>query len=260
MELPLFQIDAFTGRVFHGNPAGVVPLDEWLPDATMQAIAAENNLAETAFLVPEGDGYRIRWFTPVVEVDLCGHATLASAWVVFHRLGHAGDTLRFVSKSGPLTVRRLDDDRLELDFPARPAAPAEAPADLVAGLGTTPREVHLAVDWLVVLDDEAAVRALRPDMRALVRLDRGVMATAPGSAGIDFVSRFFTPAHGIDEDPVTGSAHCTLGPFWGPRLGKTRMQARQVSARGGAIEVGLVGDRVTLAGHAVPYLEGQITV
>jgi len=257
--IPLYQVDAFTRRQFAGNPAAVCPLPAFLPDATLQAIAAENNLAETAFLVREGEGYRIRWFTPLVEVDLCGHATLASAWVIFEKLGHVGDRIDFASRSGPLTVRRLDDRRLELDFPTRPAKPCAAPAALLDGLGVTPREVHCAVEYLVVLDDEAAVRAVRPDARTLGRLDRGVIVTARGT-DVDFVSRFFTPAHGIDEDPVTGSAHCTLTPFWAERLGKTRMQARQVSARGGELEVALVGDRVTIAGHAVLYLEGQITV
>jgi len=261
-RLRLWQIDAFTDRVFAGNPAAICPLDAWLPDAQMQAIAAENNLSETAFLVAEGDGFRLRWFTPSVEVDLCGHATLASAWVLFHRLGHAADRVAFQTQSGPLTVVRRGD-LLELDFPARPPQPCPVPPALSAALGARPVELHAARDYLCVLPDEAAVRSLAPDMAAVAKLDRfAVIATAPSAPGrgVDFVSRFFAPAKGVPEDPVTGSAHCTLVPYWAGRLGKTSLAAEQVSRRGGRLECRLEGNRVFLAGRCAPYMTGEIEV
>lgn len=259
MRLALHQVDAFTDKVFSGNPAAVVPLDAWLPEATMQSIALENNLSETAFFVPEGDGYRIRWFTPTAEVPLCGHATLASAWVLFHAIGVAGDAITFASASGPLRVRRVGE-RLALDFPAYPLSDYQGPSDAIAALGRAPREV-LGRETLLfaVYQDEADVRALSPDFAALKRSGFKALATARGS-DVDFVSRFFAPTVGIDEDPVTGSAHCSLIPFWAARLGRNRLRARQVSRRGGELDCELVGDRVSIAGRAVRYLEGTIEV
>lgn len=259
MEIDLYQVDAFTDTPFGGNPAAVCPLAQWLPEATMQAIAAENNLSETAFLVREAQGWRIRWFTPVSEVRLCGHATLASAWVLFNHLERSAERVVFDSLSGPLTVTR-DGDRLTLDFPLRRAQPVVAPGVLAAALGCTPLEVLAADDWLALLDSEQRVRELQPDMGLLKKLERrGLMVTAAGS-DCDFVSRFFAPKYGIDEDPVTGSAHTTLTPYWADRLGKHKLHARQLSARGGELFCELHGERVRIAGAAVPYLKGVITL
>lgn len=260
MKLPLYWIDSFSDKVFAGNPAAVVPLAAWPADALMQRIAFENGLAETAFFVRTGsDRFHLRWFTPATEIDLCGHATLASAFVVFSQLGAAGDVLTFDSRSGPLTVERLADGRFELDFPARPAAPTVLPPEIPAGLGATPAVVLKARDFLCVFERESDVLALKPDFATLTRLDvTGVIATAPGSDGVDFVSRFFAPRIGIPEDPVTGAAHCTLTPYWAARLGKKRLHARQVSARGGELWCEQAGDRVKIAGHAVLYLRGEI--
>ena len=261
MRIPLYQIDAFADGPFTGNPAAVCPLEEWLPDNVMQAIAAENNLSETAFFVPEGDGYRLRWFTPTSEVDLCGHATLASAFVVFRWLIPRRNAVTFQTvQAGPLTVSR-DGDLLALDFPARPPSPCAMPDGIAAALGRQPAAVLAARDYLAVYETAEDIRALTPDFAAIARLDRfAVIVTAPGTGGIDFVSRFFAPARGVDEDPVTGSAHCTLIPYWAGRLGKTRLEARQLSRRGGALICALQGDRVTIAGRAVLYLEGRITI
>jgi predicted PhzF superfamily epimerase YddE/YHI9 len=266
MNIPIYQIDAFTSQVFGGNPAAVCPLDRWLDDATLQAIAAENNLAETAFFIPQGDGYALRWFTPTVEVDLCGHATLASAFVIFEELDPARAAVTFATRSGDLTVRRGDPSAgsepglLLMDFPTLTPEPCAAPDGLAAGLGAAPREVFAAMDYLAVYDSEEQVRALRPDMALLARLDRrGVIATAPG-ARADFVSRFFAPAAGIPEDPVTGSAHCMLTPYWSRRLGKRRLHALQVSARGGELMCEDRGARVTIAGRAVKFLQGTIAL
>jgi predicted PhzF superfamily epimerase YddE/YHI9 len=257
MRLKLFQVDAFTDRPFHGNPAAVVPLDSWLPDATLQAIAAENNLSETAYFVKQGERYHLRWFTPTCEVKLCGHATLASAWVLWEKLGERAPLIRFDTRSGELRVTR-DGAWLWLDFPADPARPCEAPPALVAGLGRAPREVLVAGNYVAVYDDEAAVRALKPDFRVLATLENhGVIATAPG-ADCDFVSRFFAPKFGIDEDPVTGSAHCTLAPLWAERLGRRNLRARQISHRGGELRCEAAGDRVRIGGQAVAYLAGEI--
>lgn len=257
MKIPIYQIDAFTDAVFAGNPAAVCPLTEWLPDDRMQAIAAENNLAETAFFVG-GDGrYDLRWFTPTVEVDLCGHATLATAWLVFDRLDTGADRVAFMTRSGEMTVSR-DGARLVLDFPALPGEPCDAPDDLVRGLGVRPIETLRASNYLAVLDDEDAVRALAPDVTALARL-APVIATAVGDEA-DFVSRFFAPAHGIAEDPVTGSAHCTLIPYWSRRLGRKTLRARQVSARGGTLYCEDRGERVAIGGDAAFYMEGTITL
>jgi PhzF family phenazine biosynthesis protein len=260
MRLPIYQVDAFADKLFGGNPAAICPLPEWLPDATMQAIAAENNLAETAFFVREGDGYALRWFTPTVEVDLCGHATLASGFVVMSFLQPRRNAVSFHTvKAGTLTVTR-NADMLAMDFPARPAAPAEAPAGLLEALGGTPRKILRARDHLVVYDGAGDIAALTPDFVALAGVKDcwAVIATAPGENGADFVSRFFAPAQGIPEDPATGSSHCTLTPYWAERLGKTTLQARQLSRRGGALRCTLNGDRVSIAGRAVLYLEGHL--
>jgi predicted PhzF superfamily epimerase YddE/YHI9 len=256
-EIPLFQVDAFASRRFAGNPAAVCPLPDWPADALLQAIAAENNLSETAFLVRERAGWRIRWFTPVAEVDLCGHATLAAAFVLFERLEPGCAEVEFASQSGPLGVRR-EAGRLVLDFPARPPRPLPPDPALSAALGAPPRELWRARDLLALYGSEAEVRALRPDFQALAPLGEvGVIATAPG-VDCDFVSRFFAPAVGIPEDPVTGSAHATLTPFWAARLGRKALFARQVSARGGELWVEERGDRVAIAGHAVLVVEGRM--
>ncbi|MBI2896879.1 MAG: PhzF family phenazine biosynthesis protein [Deltaproteobacteria bacterium] len=263
-RVPCYQVDAFTKRPFAGNPAAVCPLEAWLPDELMQQIAAENALSETAFLVPRGGDWDIRWMTPEVEVELCGHATLASALVVMTELdpGRARTEVVFHSRSGPLGVTRRND-LYTLDLPARPAARADAPPGLAEALGASGLEVARARDLVVVLPSSDAVRALAPDFGALARLPGlfAVCATAPGTGGdsdVDFVSRFFAPAEGIPEDPVTGSAHCTLTPFWASRLGKDRMRARQVSRRGGEIDCMLLGERVRLGGEAVLVKTGTL--
>jgi len=257
VRIPLYQIDAFTGRLFRGNPAAVCPLEEWLEDEQMQAIAAENNLSETAFFVRRGEGYQLRWFTPKVEVDLCGHATLASAFVILNYLEPAREEVRFETRSGELVVRR-NGDLLAMDFPAREPWRCECSVALSQALGKPPLEVWEARDYMAVYESEDEVRALAPDMGALVVVGHfAVIVTAPGREA-DFVSRFFAPAAGVPEDPVTGSAHCTLVPYWARRLGKTQLQARQVSARGGELFCEHRGERVTIAGRAVRYLEGTI--
>ena len=259
MKLPLYQIDAFTGRLFAGNPAAVCPLEEWLDASTMQSIAAENNLSETAFFVRSGDRYHLRWFTPGLEVDLCGHATLASAFVVFNYLDPAAETVRFETRSGELVVRR-QDGRLVMDFPARPPQPCPADPALDAALGKAPRELWQTRDYLAVYESEDEVRSLAPDMKALTAVGHfAVCVTAPGRHA-DFVSRFFAPASGVPEDPVTGSAHCALTPYWSRRLGKQDLHAIQVSARGGELFCHDGGDRIQIAGQAVKYLEGFITL
>ena len=258
MKVPLYQIDAFTGRLFAGNPAGVCPLESWLADATMQAIAAENALSETAFLVEQGEGYGLRWFTPACEVDLCGHATLASAFVLFEELGVEAERIVFSTRSGALSVAR-EGALLAMDFPALPPEPREDQGDAVAAaLGARPSAVLGKANLMAVFADEAAVRALAPDMARIAALPLGgLIVTAPGE-GVDFVSRYFAPKAGIPEDPVTGSAHCELAPYWAGRLGKRRLAARQVSTRGGELECEARGDRVVVAGRAVKYLEGLI--
>jgi predicted PhzF superfamily epimerase YddE/YHI9 len=255
VRIPLYQVDAFTSEVFRGNPAAVCPLESWLPDATLQAIAAENNLSETAFFVREGGAYRLRWFTPKIEVELCGHATLASGFVLLKSDGE----VKFLTRSGPLAVRRAGEV-LTMDLPALPAAKAQAPAALMEGLGITPRETLRATNWLAVLDEERAVREIEPDFPILALLHpHGVIVTAP-SASSDFVSRYFGPSFGIDEDPVTGSAHCTLVPYWSKRLGKKKLRAQQVSKRGGELMCEDLGARVALSGRCVLYLEGEIRI
>jgi PhzF family phenazine biosynthesis protein len=260
MDIPIYQVDAFAKRQFAGNPAAVCPLKTWLPEATMQAIAAENNLAETAFFVREGQAFRLRWFTPTVEVALCGHATLAAAYVLFEYLRYKKDEVVFESKSGSLKVTR-EGRRLCLDFPVIKAERSGAPPQLIEGLGTQPLEVwNSSMDYMVVLPAERDVRTLQPSFEPLAQVpNRGVIVTAPGEK-VDFVSRFFAPAAGVNEDPVTGSAHCMLTPYWAQRLGKKSMRAQQLSQRGGELWVKLRGDRVLIAGEVKPYLKGTITV
>jgi PhzF family phenazine biosynthesis protein len=260
MKLQIFQIDAFASRPFAGNPAAVVPLDAWLPDDVMQAIAMENNLAETAFFIPNEKGYDLRWFTPTIEMDLCGHATLASGFLLFEILGTDQNILRFQTRSGELTVEKIDG-RFVLDFPSRQGVPAEAPSGLIEALGgKQPKEVLKSRDYMLVYESEADVRAIKPNFEALARVDsHGIIVTAKGDDA-DFVSRFFAPEMGVPEDPVTGSAHCTLIPYWAEKLGKNELFARQVSWRGGELFCELVGDRVKIGGDAVLYLKGEIYV
>ena len=256
----MWQVDAFAERRFEGNPAAVCPLERWLDTAEMQAIAMENNLAETAFFVREGDDHAIRWFTPAVEMDLCGHATLASGWVLMEKLEPSRQEVTFASKSGPLRVFRADHGRLALDFPQRIVQPAEAPAGLAEALGgKAPREVYASRDLFCVFDHASDVRNMQPDFAKIVGLGvHAVVVTAPGDDGYDFVSRFFAPAVGVPEDPATGSAHTNLVPFWASRLGKTTLKGRQVSPRGATFHCELRGDRVIMAGGAVPVVEGTL--
>jgi len=259
MKFPLFQIDAFTDHLFGGNPAAVVVLESWLPDEVLAAIAAENNLAETAFVIPGANEIPLRWFTPTVEVDLCGHATLAAAYVLFQNFTPSANELTFATRSGKVVVTQ-DADRLTLDFPARPGVSIEVSEQLVSALGVRPREAFLARDLLAVLDRESDVKNLQPDFSRIATLDAfAVIVSAPGEA-VDFVSRFFAPGAGIPEDPVTGSAHCTLIPYWAERLGKSSLTAKQLSARGGDISCRFSGDRVFISGSAVQYLSGEINV
>lgn len=264
--MKIYQLDAFTDRLFAGNPAAVVPLTDWLPDEQMQQIAAENNLAETAFYVrTKGEGnFHIRWFTPTVEVDLCGHATLAAGHVVFHlEEKPAIDQIFFDSRSGALKVCRSDDGWLTLDFPIDVVQKANVqPPALAASLGEKPLEVYKGkTDYMLVYETQAQVEALAPDFREMATVPaRGVIVTAPGDAdsGVDFVSRFFGPQSGIDEDPVTGSAHTTLVPYWAEKLGKTDLTARQLSKRGGYLRCKLNSERIDIAGQVQLYLTGEI--
>ena len=260
MNIPIYQVDAFTGKLFGGNPAAVCPLDQWLPDATMQSIAAENNLAETAFYIRKNGGFHIRWFTPGVEVDLCGHATLAAAHVIMEIRKEAKQgRVAFDSQSGELVVTR-ESDLYALDFPSRPPTEVKFDEQLFEALGAKPQQVLGARDYLCIFETEAQVRAVKPNMEKLAAIDRfATIVTAPG-ADCDFVSRFFAPAQGIPEDPVTGSAHCTLVPYWAARLGESKLFARQVSPRGGELWCEDRGDRVTVAGRAIKFLEGTIVV
>lgn len=266
--LPMFQVDAFTTRVFKGNPAAVVPMPEWLSDETMQAIAAENNLAETAFFRPrvvkKGVPHvELRWFTPEMEMDLCGHATLASAHVLWEELGVGGEEIVFHSRSGPLPVRREQNAAgtlIELDFPARPGRKVNVTNEMSEAIGRPVSEAYRARDLMLVLENRRDVYELRPDMEKLRALGGlGVIVTAPGS-GHDFVSRFFAPGAGVPEDPVTGSAHCTLVPYWAARLGKPGLSAHQVSRRGGELRCQFAGERVKIAGFCVTFFEGVIRV
>ncbi len=257
MRVPIYQVDAFTSRLFAGNPAAVCPLEDWLEDGVLQAIAAENNLSETAFFVRQGDRFHLRWFTPALEVDLCGHATLASAFVILDYLEPAREAVAFDTRSGELIVRR-DGDRLSMDFPARPPVACDVPAGLVEALGASPHQTFRSRDLMAVFETEEEIRALDPRMDLLAQVDAfAVIVTAP-ARDVDFVSRFFAPRGGIAEDPVTGSAHCTLVPYWSRRLGKNSLHARQVSARGGELWCEDRGDRVTLQGRAVRFMQGEI--
>lgn len=261
MHVPIFQVDAFSRNRFGGNPAAVMVLDAFPGDPALQAIAAENNLPETAFLVADGEDYRLRWFTPTVEVPLCGHATLASAAVVMERLAPARRDVTFHSASGPLHVARTASGYI-MNFPARPSEPAAIGDALVRALGVRPLElVADRFNYLARLESADAVRRIAPDLAATAKLGRdGVIVTAPGDDGYDFVSRYFAPAKGIPEDPVTGGAHCALVPYWAERLGRTEFRAFQASARGGEILCRLRGERVELEGTCVFYLEGQATI
>lgn len=268
MQIPLYQIDAFTNEAFRGNPAAICPLDEWLDDALMLQIAAENNLSETAFFVAceqtasGNDAFELRWFTPTVEVDLCGHATLASAWVLWHELGFTGERIRFQTRSGEVSVSRdAQTDCLSLNFPSKPVQAVPTPAGLATALGATPSAVFKADNYLLHFESEHAVRALQPDFAALAQIpDGGIIVTAPAdSADVDFVSRYFAPSYGINEDPVTGSTHCSLVPYWAELLGRNKLMAKQVSARGGELRCELQTDRVQISGQAVLTLRGELS-
>ncbi|SEB02033.1 PhzF family phenazine biosynthesis protein [Alkalimonas amylolytica] len=255
---PQFIVDAFAAGLFTGNPAAVCPLEYWADDVLLQQIAAENNLSETAFFVPVADGYQLRWFTPLAEVDLCGHATLASAHVLFAHLGYTNEQILFHTRSGELRVQK-DGDWLRMDFPSSMPQISDEPPLLAEALGATPEQVLVAEDYLVVYPDATAISALTPDFALLARLEkRGVIVTAPGTDGVDFVSRFFVPKLGVNEDPVTGSAHCQLAPYWAERLQKQQLLARQLSKRGGEVRCALQGQRVQLSGQARTYLQGQL--
>lgn len=258
MRLQIFQADAFAADRFKGNPAAVVPLTEWLPDETLQQIAMENNLSETAFFVPEGDHFHIRWFTPKAEVRLCGHATLATAHILFNELNFQGDQIEFNSKSGNLTVKK-SGDKLQLDFPADFASEVEPVPVFAEAFGVRPSATLKGrTDYLLLFDSEEIILNMNPNFHSLHQTDaRGIMVTARGNE-VDLVSRFFAPGVGIDEDPVTGSAHTTLVPFWATRLNKTKLTALQLSERGGQLWCTLSGDRVLIAGKAVTYLRGEI--
>jgi PhzF family phenazine biosynthesis protein len=260
MAIPLFQVDAFTDKAFGGNPAAVCLLESRRDERWMQSVAREMNLSETAFLSPSGDGHDLRWFTPTTEVDLCGHATLASAHVLWETRRLAGDSpARFHTKSGLLTCQRRGS-WIEMDFPATPPKDAAPPAGLLEALGLTAENTARSrFDWLVEVSSEDEVRGVAPDMGALKRVEaRGIIVTSRASKGFDFVSRFFAPAAGVDEDPVTGSAHCCLAPYWRQRLGKHEMVAWQASARGGEVRVRLAGERVLLCGQAVTVLRAEL--
>jgi PhzF family phenazine biosynthesis protein len=262
MTLPIYQVDAFTNQLFGGNPAAVVPLTTWLADDLMQKIAAENNLSETAFYIKNDNGFHIRWFTPTVEVALCGHATLATAYVIFNIEKYTHDTLLFESKSGILKVKK-EENWLILDFPLQEVHPTEAPKGLIEGIGKTPLEMYRASDdYLLVFKTQQEIENLMPNYFVLKNINaRGIIVTAPAkSKKIDFVSRFFAPASGINEDPVTGSAHTKLVPFWAKKLGKNKLLAEQVSSRKGFLKCELLGNRVLMAGKAKLYLKGKIKV
>jgi PhzF family phenazine biosynthesis protein len=260
MKLRIFQVDAFTDRVFHGNPAAVCPLETWLPDELMQQIAMENNLAETAFFVKMKNRFEIRWFTPKVEVDLCGHATLATAFVIFEFEGFRDQMIEFDSRSGLLHATK-DQDFITLDFPSDPPVESSAPKGLYAAMNLKPAQVYRGKsDFMLIYTSAAEIESLKPDMRLLSEITcRGIIVTAPGEES-DFVSRFFAPQSGIDEDPVTGSAHTTLTPYWAAKLGRNELTAQQLSARRGWLQCRLAGDRVKISGQARAYMSGEITL
>jgi len=259
MTIPIYQADAFTSQLFGGNPAAVCPLTEWLPDETMQKIAAENNLAETAFFVKTDQGYYLRWFTPELEIDLCGHATLATAHIIFTELGHAQPVIHFdTQKAGTLIVTKTGD-RYTLDFPSRPPYFAEMPEGLLEGIGNKiPKAVLRSRDYFLVYENEEDIAEMVPNHALLAKIDAiGIIVTAPGKT-VDFVSRFFAPACGVPEDPVTGSAHCSLIPYWAEKLGKNKLHAYQISSRHGELWCELRDDRVLMSGNAVTYMKGEI--
>jgi PhzF family phenazine biosynthesis protein len=262
MEIPYYHVDAFTSELFAGNPAGVCILPAFLPDSTLQKIAAENRQSETAFVVPRADGdFDLRWFTPIVEDDLCGHATLASAYVLALRK-HEVWPVRFHTCSGILSVAR-NQDGFQMDFPARPPQRCDTPVELLPALGLKEAVVMKSRDYLVVVDQAEQVRALSPDFAALAKVDTGIggtIVTAPGEGDVDYVCRLFAPLVGIDEDPATGSIHCTLAPYWATRLGKETLRAQQLSARGGSMQSTISGDRVKITGRARIYLHGTLEV
>ncbi|MDX1354840.1 MAG: PhzF family phenazine biosynthesis protein [Halomonas venusta] len=260
MNIDLYQVDAFASKPFEGNPAAVCPLEAWLDDTLLQAIATENNLSETAFFVPTESGYHLRWFTPSVEVDLCGHATLAAAWVIFNVLGDSAETLAFETRSGQLLVQR-NGNELAMDFPAKVVEPLAMEAEVKAALGINEiEELLISDDIVVVVNDAQLIESLTPDMQQLKHLPgRGIVVTAKGS-DVDFVSRWFGPKVGVEEDPVTGSAHTSLAPFWAKKLGKRQLTARQGGARKGALSCEIEGERVIIKGCVAPYLKGVITL
>lgn len=259
MKLSIYQVDAFASEAFEGNPAAVCPLDEWISDDLMQQIAMENNLSETAFFVKQDELYELRWFTPTIEVDLCGHATLAASHVLFEHRGYDKPLISFDTKSGKLDVRK-EGSRLVMDFPASELNETHTPALLEEALGLPPRELYRDTDFLYVIDSEEQIRNLKPDIRLLGKADvRGTIVTAPGEE-VDFVSRFFAPAAGVDEDPVTGSAHTMLAPYWSKRLGKEELVGRQLSQRGGTVYCKMREDRVELGGTALTFMQGTIEI
>ena len=259
MEISIYQIDAFASKLFEGNPAAVSPLDEWLPDEIMQSIAKENNLSETAFFVPKCHGFHIRWFTPASEVNLCGHATLAAAYVLFNILGYKKDKIEFYSKSGMLSVTK-NNERIVMDFPAQPPVPCDMPKEIVKAFDIAPIECLRSEDFIVVFDREIDIESVNPDFGQLTKLDlRGVIITAK-STRYDFVARFFAPKYGIPEDPVTGSAYTQLAPYWASKIGSKRFSVKQVSARGGELTCEVVDDRVLISGKAIKYMDGKIEI
>jgi PhzF family phenazine biosynthesis protein len=260
MRIPLFIVDAFTEKVFSGNPAAICFMEHWMEDGVLQNIAAENNLPETAFLVRQDGYYDLRWFSPTVEIDLCGHATLASAFAIFTFFDTAAQSIAFKTASGVLQVKQ-DQGLISMDFPARKPTPSASTSLICEALGITPQEVYESRDLLAILADENQVRLLKPDLAKISRIENvlGVIVSARGDT-VDFVSRFFAPRAGIPEDPVTGSAHCTLVPFWAGRLGKTRLHARQLSQRGGDLYCEDRGERVMISGRAVLYSQGEINI
>lgn len=260
MTLDIYQVDAFTPKLFGGNPAAVIPLESWLPDEIMQQIAQENNLSETSYFVKEGEHFHIRWFTPAVEVALCGHATLASAHVIYEHLGFKESQIKFMSKSGELLVKKKDDF-LEMNFPSQSLTETSIPSGFLDGFNIKPQEIKKAgEDFFLIFDSQAQIEDLEPNFALLKKIkSRGIICTAEGSKA-DFVSRFFAPAAGIDEDPVTGSAHTSLIPFWAKKLNKTSLYAEQISKRKGELHCQFEGDRVLIAGKAVSYLQGKIKI
>ena len=261
MKLPIYQIDAFTDKPFHGNPAAVVPLSEWLPNETLQKIAMENNLSETAFFVADGEKFHLRWFTPTTEVDLCGHATLATSFAIFEELGYDKDTIHFTGLSGDLYITKTDNG-MTMDFPLWPYETVENDAAISEALGAKPESIYSGYDWVALYDDENTVRNLTPDFEKLGKIGkmRGIIATAKSDGEHDFISRAFFPAIGIHEDPVTGSAHCILAPFWKERLNKSEFFAHQASARGGDLHLKINGDRLEITGQACLFMKGEIHI